>query len=110
MGHVALRILLALVLVLFASSCNTPKSICNDMKGALDDLLVRCGYAPLQLLFDTGEPATCDDVNEVENPDQLLNECIPWAQEATCEELEALASFSSVGCDFSLLKYYPPDS
>jgi hypothetical protein len=104
------RHLVVCALVVFAASCNTPQSICEDMQMALDDLLVGCGYAPIELRLDTGEPATCDDVNAVDNPGQLLNECIPWAQEATCEELEATSSFASVGCDFSLLKYYPPDS
>ena len=103
--------LLPFALIAFAASgCNTPQSICTDMVTTLDDLLVRCGYARVDLRLDTGEPATCEDVNRVEDPGQLLNECIPWAEEATCEDLEALSSFQDVGCDFSLFMYFPPDS
>lgn len=92
-------------------ACNTPQSICNDMVISLDDLLERCGYSDrIMLRLDTGEPATCEDVNAVDDPGQLLNECIPWAQNATCEELAATTDFRDRGCDFSLLKYFPPDS
>jgi hypothetical protein len=99
------------LLVVLATSCNTPQSICYDMVMALDDLLARCGYPDrIMLRLATGEPATCEDVNSVDDPDQLLNECIPWAQDATCEELDATSDFRDRGCDFSLLMYFPPDS
>ncbi len=105
-----LSVLVALLAV-FASSCNTPQSICYDMVEALDDLLARCGSSErIMLVLATGEPATCEDVNQVEDPDQLLNECIPWAQEATCDELAATSDFAEHGCDFSLLQYFTPDS
>lgn len=92
--------LLVILVSLATSGCNTPQSICTDMVTTLDELLVPCGYAPVERQLATGEPATCDNVNEVENPSQLLNECIPWAEEATCEDIEDISSFESVGCDF----------
>jgi hypothetical protein len=81
--------------------------VCWDTVEALDDMWARCGYPiHVELMKEDGRPATCEDVNQVTNPTQYQNECIPWAETVTCEELAVDPLALHPSCDFRNFMYF----
>jgi hypothetical protein len=94
----------ATVLVLGLAACNTPHSVCEDYQHAVNRMYARCDV-PIRLEFywasgpHAGEPATCDDVTNVENADAVLCDCIPWTEDVSCDSLAADSYALHRSCD-----------
>lgn len=97
-----------ILVFLAAAGCNTPQSICEDMVEELDAMYARCDIAMrIDLVKQDDTPATCDDIDRVDNGELLLNECIPWAQDVDCETLRADPETLHPSCEFGWLQYTP---
>lgn len=82
------------------------------MVDSIDGMYMRCGYnLRTRLTFDGGATTTdCGHVTRISNPNQLVHQCIPWADGVACENL--VLDGSGVpqldpSCDFSLLEGRP---
>ena len=94
----------------FIAGCNTPGSICQRMVDAIDAMYTRCGFALQVQIRIAGTPSDCGHVGRVNNPNQLLNTCIPWAQNVDCADLVLDGEGHPIldpSCDFGLLEGRP---
>lgn len=69
----------------------TPGQMCRDYVDGMNDLLDRCGYGHLEYTLRVeghGDRNACELVNDVENPNALLRECLPWMQSVDCAVFE----------------------
>ena len=95
------------------SGCpQSPGSICQHMVDSIDAMYMRCGFAlHVQLTFDGGVThTTCGHVTRITNPNQLVRQCIPWADNVDCSILVIDASGIpqlDASCDFGLLEGHP---
>lgn len=110
------RIVALAALVLFVSLVSgcpqSPGSICQHMVNSIDAMYMRCGFnLQVRLSFDGGVTSTqCGHVSHISMPNQLVNQCIPWADNADCSTLEIDSLGHPVldpSCDFGLLEGRP---
>ncbi len=109
--HTVLAISLSMATLL--SGCpQSPGSVCQHMVDSIDHMYVRCGYAVhVRLSFDGGATATdCGHVTRINNPNQIVHQCIPWADGVDCSTL--VLDSNGVpqldpSCDFGLLEGHP---
>ncbi len=96
--------LLGLVTLL---SCNTPQSTCEDTLDAINDMYTRCKLlARLSLVKENDEPATCEDINQLNDDGRLLCECVPWTETVSCDEIRDDPFDLPDFCDLSQLEYF----
>ena len=98
---VPLGLLVACSLAL-AGCPRTPQSLCQETLDALNGMADRC----MLLRFDIVRPSDgmtgCGTVQRVTRPDELIDQCIPWAESVDCDDLPAeLPAF----CSFSHFQY-----
>lgn len=98
---------LALAATSSAGCVQTPGSVCQRMVDSIDAMYTRCGYSLRVVLTLNGAMTECGHVQRVDNQQQILNQCIPWADNVACNELVidpgTGAPMLDPSCDFSLL-------
>jgi len=80
---------LALMCLAIAGCARTPKDLCQDYVNALNDLRARCGLddeGPIDVAWSDGRIG-CEHTARVGDPQSIVQDCIPWAESATCESL-----------------------
>lgn len=98
---VPVGLLLACSLAL-AGCPRTPQSLCQETLDALNDMAVRCGRLGYIVVRPSDGETGCDTVQRVTRPEELVNECIPWAEAVACENIpDTLPAF----CSFSHFQY-----
>lgn len=115
MNHTSRAAALAVALVssLTLGGCpQSPGSICQHMVDSIDHMYMRCGYAlHVQLTFDGGvTTTTCGHVTRITDPNTLVHQCIPWADNVDCADLVLDGSGVpqlDASCNFGLLEGHP---
>ena len=70
------------------AGCSTPESICNDLKVAVNKMFDRCSIdARFMLVDEDGDERSCSEVTQIDDPNPILCECIPWTEEVECAYL-----------------------
>jgi coenzyme F420-reducing hydrogenase gamma subunit len=85
-------------------------SICQHMVDSIDGMYTRCGYHLHTVLTFDGAPSDCHHVAHVTNANQILHQCVPWADSVDCSTLEDDGAGHPVldaSCDFGLLEGRP---
>lgn len=72
----------------------TPKDLCQDWVNAVNDLRARCGLdadGPIDIGWPDGRVG-CEHTARVGTPAAIVQDCIPWTESVTCEELEIVGT------------------
>ncbi|MDQ3033176.1 MAG: hypothetical protein M3Y87_12225 [Myxococcota bacterium] len=90
--HPLLPAVALLSCALAVSGCRTPQSLCQEYVDEINAMLVRCSI-PIE--YGVVHPSTgergCHIVQQVSDPRQIVDQCIPWAQSIdTAEECAAV--------------------
>ena len=76
--------------VILVAGCNTPSSICEDLRDSVNAMYDRCHLDGEFVLVDReGDVRSCDEVTQIDEPNAILCECIPWTETADCAAVEA---------------------
>lgn len=80
----------------------TPQSLCQETIDALNDMAFRCGRPGYVIVRPSDGETGCDTVQRVTRPDELVDQCIPWAEAVACDDIpDELPAF----CAFSHFQY-----
>lgn len=75
-----LPFLTTIAFVLALSGCRTPQSLCQEYVDSINAMFERCGLFVEFIVVHprTGEQG-CHIVQQIPNPDPIVDGCIPWA-------------------------------
>ena len=108
-------VVLLLVVSALLAGCHTGEKACRSLRDAFKDKLMECyGLSEEQakdawkevLASDGGE--SCQDVDDIRDPDEFWDECLPMYEMTTCEELDMSSGALPEACHDQLILIDPP--
>jgi len=90
---------MVLVVALGASglaACRTPRTVCEDYVTAIRRMFDRCAPGWTFDIRWTDGVVGCENVQSVSDPGIIYNQCIPWADQVSCADINPTDPGSSL--------------
>lgn len=73
------------------------RDLCSTVQSEIRNRFFECGI-PISytIVFPGTMDPACPSVNRVERREEIVNDCLPWLAEVTCEEINPLDPIGSL--------------